>query len=195
MRIGRRIPELVGAAVYDALMWPLEVAWGRGWRKPLWEGIAGRVLEIGVGTGANIPFYPREARVVGVDLGAGMLARARRKAARIGAAVELIEVDIHSLPFGEGEFDYVVGSFVLCSVRNPLAALGEVRRVLHPGGEARFLEHVRPRDELLGRMLELLAPHFAKRTGELFPVAGFEVLSERDLDKRGLVRLFRLRRT
>ncbi|MGY4706609.1 class I SAM-dependent methyltransferase [Candidatus Bipolaricaulota sp. J31] len=194
MRIGRRISGLIGAAVYDALMWPLEAAWGRGWRESLWEGIRGRVLEIGVGTGANVPFYPREARVVGVDLGAGMLARARRKAARTGAAVELIEADIHSLPFAEGEFDYVVGSFVLCSVRDPLAALNEVRRVLHPEGEVRLLEHVRPHSERLGRTLELVVPHFAKRTGKLFPAVGFEVLAEMDLDKRGLVRLFRLRR-
>lgn len=184
--------ERIGAAFYDAFMWPLEALWGRAWREPLWEGVAGRVLEIGVGTGANLPFHPPGARVVAVELGEGMIARASRRARRLGVTVDFIRADIRSLPFPDESFSYVVGSFVFCSVRDPLPALAEVRRVLSPSGEARFLEHVRPHDERLGRFLDLVAPHFAKRTWELFDRAGFRIVSERSLDKRGLVRLYRL---
>ncbi|NOX44626.1 MAG: class I SAM-dependent methyltransferase [Caldiserica bacterium] len=187
--------QSLGATVYDVVMWPLEAGRGRRWRARLWEGVSGRVLEIGAGTGANFPFYPPGARVVAVELGEGMLARARRRAARAGIGVELVPGDIHALPFPDGDFDFVVGSFVLCSVRDPLAALAEVRRVLSPSGEARFLEHVRPRGERLARVLDRVAPHFAKRTWELFPRAGFEVVSEECLDSRGLVRFYRLRKS
>ncbi len=185
---------MAGAAAYDLFMWPLEAVWGRRWRASLWEGVSGKVLEIGVGTGANLPFYPPGTRVVAVDLGGGMLTRARRRATRLGAGVELVRADVHALPFPDGSFEYVVGSFVLCSVREPVLALVEIRRVLSPSGEARLLEHVRPYDGGLGRILDLVAPHFAKRTWELFPQTGLEVISEECLDKRGLVRLYRLRK-
>jgi len=85
----------------------------------------------------------------------------------------------------------VVGSFVLCSLRDPVGALAELARVLRRGGELRVLEHVRPRGKRFARALSLLAPHFAQPTRELFPQAGWELLEERDLDRYGLVRLYR----
>ena len=194
----RRIPvrgkERIGASFYDLFMAPIESRWGKRWRERLWEGVSGRVLEIGVGTGANLPFYPRDAAVVAVDSSPGMLRRAERKAERLGVRARFVLADVHDLPFPDRNFDYVVGSFLFCSVEDPIPALREVGRVLAADGEARLLEHVRPRSRRLGKVLEILAPHFAKRTWELFPKAGLVVIAEEILDRRGLVRLYRLSR-
>ena len=152
-------------------------------------------MEIGVGTGANVPFYPCNVTVVAVDSSPGMLRRAKRKVERFGVKARFVLADIHRLPFPDGHFDYVVGSLLFCSVDDPVPALREVRRVLAFGGEVRLLEHVRPRDERLGKVLDLLAPHFAKRTWELFPEAGFDIVREEELDSRGLVRLYWLRKS
>ncbi len=187
--------EDIGALIYDLFMWPLEKGWGRKWRARLWEGISGRVLEIGVGTGANIPYYPANAEVVAVDVGAGMLARAGRKAAGLGRRVELVRADVRSLPFADGDFDYVVGSFLFCSVEDPIPALREVGRVLATGGELRLLEHVRPRDGRLAKLLDFFVPHFAKRTWEFFPEADLDIVREEQLDSRGLVRLYWLQKS
>jgi ubiquinone/menaquinone biosynthesis C-methylase UbiE len=184
----------LGGWIYDLVMWPLEIRWGKGWRIALWRGVHGRVLEIGVGTGANVPYYPEGAQVTAVDIGEGMLSRARHKARGLGRDADFRMADVHSLPFPNESFDFVVGSFVLCSVRDPLRALAEIRRVLSPSGEVRLLEHVRPKNERLGRVLDRIAPHFAKRTWELFPTARLQVETERALDRHGLVRLYVLRR-
>ena len=180
-----------GAWFYDLAMWPLEVLAARRWREALWQGVEGKVLEIAVGTGAGFLAHPPGVEVVGVDASAAMLARAGRRAARLGLDVELVQADLLHLPFPDHGFDFVVGSFVLCSVYRPVAALGELRRVIRPGGELRLLEHVRPRGGRLAKLLSILAPHFAKTTWELFPHGGWELLEERDLDRPGMVRLYR----
>jgi ubiquinone/menaquinone biosynthesis C-methylase UbiE len=185
--------ERFGAWFYDLAMWPVEWGGARRWRRALWEGVHGRVLEVGIGTGASLLAHPRAVQLVGVDRSAAALARAEAKAARLGLSPRLVRGDLHRLPFAAAEFDWVVGSFVLCSVARPVEALRELRRVLRPEGELRLLEHVRPRHPRLGRLLSLVAPHFAKRTWELFPQAGWEVVEERDLDRLGLIRLYRAR--
>jgi len=149
------------------------------------------VLEIAVGTGAGLLAHPPGAEVVGVDASAAMLARARRRAERLGRFVEFLQADLQRLPLPDGAFDFVVGSFVLCSLRDPVGALAELARVLRRGGELRVLEHVRPRGERFAKLVSILAPHFAKPTWELFPQAGWEIREEHDLDRYGLVRLYR----
>lgn len=186
-----RLWQGFGALFYDFFMWPVEALAARRWRELLWQEVEGKVLEIAVGTGAGFPAHPPHAEVVGVDASAAMLARARRRAAKLEKPVELLQTDLHRLPFPDGSFDFVVGSFVLCSVRHPAGALGELRRVTRPGGELRLLEHVRPRGDRFAKVLSTLAPHFAKTTWELLPRGGWELLEERDLDRFGLVRLYR----
>lgn len=188
---GIRPWHLLGAWFYDFSMWPVEVLGARRWREALWAGVEGRVLEIGVGTGAGILACPPGARVVAVDGNPGMLARAKRRAAMLGKPVEFLQADLHRLPLGDDSFDFVVGSFVLCSLRDPVVALAELARVLRPGGELRLLEHVRPRGKRFAKAFSILAPHFAKATWELFPQADWELREERDLDRFGLVRLYR----
>ncbi len=190
---GKRISlwQQFGAWFYDFAMWPVEVLGCRRWREALWAGVEGEVLEIAVGTGAGLLAHPPGARVTAVDSSAAMLARAERRAARLSLELELVQADLHRLPFPDRSFDFVVGSFVLCSIYRPVAALEELRRVIRPDGELRVLEHVRPRGKRFARALSLVAPHFAKSTWELFPQAGWELCEERDLDQFGLVRLYR----
>ena len=115
-----------------------------GRRRKLLANARGRVLEIGAGTGFNIPHYPAELEfVVLTDPAAGMLARAERRASELRRPVTLVQARAESLPFEDGSFDTVVTALVLCSVDDVERALAEIRRVLRHGGQLAFLEHVR----------------------------------------------------
>ena len=103
-------------------------------------GLAGTVVEVGAGNGLNFRHYPPEvARVVAVEPDAYLRGKAAGRATR---AVEVVEGDAYALPLGDGEADGVVFSLVLCTIPDPDRALAEARRVLRPGGEVRFYEHV-----------------------------------------------------
>jgi SAM-dependent methyltransferase len=110
------------------------------------------VLEVGVGTGANL--YLASSHVVAVDASAEMLAVARRRPTP--AIVHLSQTDVHHIAFADATFDEVVGSFLLCNVTDPLAVLQEVRRVLRPGGRLLLLEHVRGAHPWVARLTDLL---------------------------------------
>ncbi len=102
----------------------------------------GSVLEIGIGSGLNLPFYTNAVqRLSGVDPSARLLAMARRRAADVAFPVELIEQGAERLPFSDASFDTVVVTWSLCSMADPAAALGETRRVLKPDGLFIFVEH------------------------------------------------------
>ena len=126
------------------------------WRAALWRRAQGpRVLEVGVGTGKNMPFYPQGMTITAVDLSSRMLEHARARAAREGVAVHLREADAQALPFPDASFDTVVATFVFCSVPDPLLGLRELRRVLIPGGQLLLLEHVLSRRPLLRPLMQL----------------------------------------
>lgn len=146
------------APVYDALEWMME--WrARRWRRDLWGRVGGgQVLELGVGTGKNIGYYPRDREVVALDLSEGMLARARRKAARRGIAVRFELGDVQALPFQNATFEVVVATFLFCSVPDPVRGLVEARRVLKPGGRLLLIEHVLSHRPLLRRLMRWLDP-------------------------------------
>ncbi|MCS7282921.1 MAG: class I SAM-dependent methyltransferase [Anaerolineae bacterium] len=131
------------ASGYDLGLWPLEVAVLRRMRRRAFPKVEGQVLEVGVGTGVNLPLYPPTATVVALDASAPMLRRALRRPAR--ARVRAVQADLHRLPFRDGAFDAVTGSLVFCSVADPQRGLGEVFRVLRPGGRLVLLEHTRGR--------------------------------------------------
>ena len=107
----------------------------------------GRVLEIGVGTGLNLPHYPDGLdELVITDPSGPMLERARRRAAEAGRDATLVHASAEALPFPDASFDAVVSTLVLCSVPAQDEALRELRRVLKPRGELLFIEHVRSED-------------------------------------------------
>jgi len=117
-------------------------------RRRLVAPASGRVLEVGVGPGWNLPYYPPVEELVATDALDGMLERAERRA---GRAVVTRRAAVEELPFEDGSFDTVVASLLLCSVRDQDRAIGEIRRVLRPGGQYLFLEHVRSDDPGLAR--------------------------------------------
>jgi ubiquinone/menaquinone biosynthesis C-methylase UbiE len=137
------------------------------WKLRAWltAGTAGRALEIGCGTGRNLPRYPPAARVIGADSSLDALRRAVRRA----PAGTLVCADAGALPFREGTFDTVVSSLLLCSVSSPLAVLAEARRVLKDAGSLRLLEHVRSDDAWRARWQDFIQPVWTRLTGGCHP--------------------------
>ena len=103
----------------------------------------GDVLEVGIGTGRNLAFYPPDVRLTAIDLSPAMLDRARAKAAAVGREVDLRVGDAEQLGSADGSFDTVVSTLVLCTVPHPDRAVSEMRRVLRPGGRVVTVDHVR----------------------------------------------------
>ena len=131
------------APAYDRQIALLEKIWFTGGREWLGERADGRVLEVAIGTGRNLPHYPAEAVVTGVELSPAMLDVARRRAAALGRPVTLHEGDAEHLPFDDASFDTVVCALSLCAIPEPRAAIAEMHRVLVPGGRLLLLDHVR----------------------------------------------------
>ena len=153
-------------------------------REAIAGGARGRVLEIGVGVGANWPFLPRDIAYVGIEPDPHVLARAVRHAAEQCLEPELHQVGAEALPFGDGEFDTVISTLTFCTVGDVPAALREVQRVLKPGGEFRFWEHVRPAGRFAGRAADAITPVWRlagagcepnRRTLAAITTAGFTV--------------------
>jgi ubiquinone/menaquinone biosynthesis C-methylase UbiE len=154
------------AATFDLMEVPVEfLAFGR-LRPKLWDEVDGAVvLEVGVGTGKNIPHYPVSTRTVAVDISSRMLGRAADRAERLGREVDLILADAQHLPFRDNVFDAAADTFVFCSVPDPIAGLEEVRRVVRDGGHVHLLEHVRSANPVLGRLMDLANPIAVRMSG------------------------------
>jgi ubiquinone/menaquinone biosynthesis C-methylase UbiE len=136
------------------------------WREELWSLVKGpEVLEVGVGTGKNIAFFPDGVKVTGVDLTQGMLEQARNRAAILKRDATLLLGDAQSLEFPDATFDTVIATFVFCSVADPVQGLREVSRVVKPGGQVLLLEHVRSAKPILGELMDILNPALVRVTG------------------------------
>ena len=178
------------ARLYDYVEAPVESLAFRRWRELLWSGVRGKeILEVGVGTGKNIPFYPAAAQVTAIDLSPGMLKRARERANQWSGNLRLLEMDVEDLRFSDHSFDAVVGSFVFCSVPDPISGLREIRRVLRPEGTLHLLEHVLSTRPLMPALMNALnrvvvrmqGVNINRRTADNIRAAGFFVESETDL--------------
>jgi ubiquinone/menaquinone biosynthesis C-methylase UbiE len=154
------------AAFYDLVEAPWEITIYRGLRRRLWADVGGdTILEVGVGTGRNLPYHPSAARVVAIDLSPRMLRRAAGKALHEGRQVDLLLADAQRLPFRDGVFDAATATFVFCSVPDPVAGLQEVKRVLRGDGRTHLLEHVRLAYPLFGRLMDLMNPIWVRVMG------------------------------
>lgn len=164
---------------------------GREW---LGERARGRVLEVAVGTGRSLPFYPAGITLTAVDLSTGMMAIARQRAVEESRAVEFIEGDAERLPLHDGSFDTVVCALSLCSIPHPAVAIGEMRRVLVPGGRLLLFDHiastwppVRAAQWLLERVtIRTAGEHFTRRQLPIVKAVGFDIVETERL-KAGTV--------
>jgi ubiquinone/menaquinone biosynthesis C-methylase UbiE len=157
----------------------------RPYRARVIGGAKGRVLEIGIGTGLNLPFYGDAAEeVIGVDPSPEMLALAERAVATSSRKVTLLERSAESLPFDNESIDTVVVTWSLCTISDPIAALAEARRVLKPGGELRFVEHGLSPDPGVRKWQDRLTPlwrycsdgcHLNRKSDDLIRTAGFRL--------------------
>ncbi len=147
------------APVYDLVFGPV-FARGRSLAAAAAERVGGRVLEVGVGTGLSLPAYRRAREVVGIDISAPMLERARARVARLALhnVERLAVMDAERLEFADAAFDVVVAQYVVTAVPNPEAALDEFARVLKPGGEIIITTRIGAEAGLRRRVERALAP-------------------------------------
>ena len=190
------------APVYDLMESPLEWLAARRWRPRLASGLHGRVLELGIGTGRNLPHFPAQVQLTAIDPSPAMLERARRRARRLARPVEFVTGAAQALPFDGDSFDAVVASFVFCSAADPMKGLQEARRVLRPGGTLRLLEHQRPPGAALARLFDLMDPlafrvtgaHLNRGTDAAVKRAGFQSVRSEALEPLGIFRLITARK-
>ena len=134
----------LGAWLYDGILSCTEAGGLRDWRRALLQQASGVVVEIGAGTGLNLPHYTGAVeRLLLTETAAPMRARLAERVTEAApvSSVEVLAAKAEALPLDDGSVDVVVGTLVLCTVPSPEAVLGEVRRVLRPGGRLLFLEH------------------------------------------------------
>ncbi len=147
----------VFAAYYDRLNAAAERSFLGQRREALLHGLTGAVLDVGAGTGANLPYLRSAERVVAAEPDPAMMARLARRATDTSVPVEVSDASAEALPFADASFDAVVFTLVLCTVTDPDAALAEARRVLRDDGRLVLLEHVRG-DGRLARVQDRITP-------------------------------------
>ena len=171
------------ARFYDLVDLPFEYSRYRQLRPLLFDGLKGRILDAGVGTGRNMPFYPPGSEVTGIDISPAMLLRAERRRDQSRALVRLREMDVTNLKFPDATFDAIVASFLFCTLPEELQApaLYELSRVLKPGGTLRLLDYRKPRNRLRLILTRLWGPWARWAFG-----ASFDRRPERYLAQAGL---------
>lgn len=142
------------------------------------------VLEIAIGTGLNLPYYPADVRLTGVEWSPGMIEQTRLRAGHLGRDIELVRADAAALPFPDASFDTVVCTFSLCSIPAEHAALNEAMRVLRPGGRLLLADHIGSTNPLL-RVLQYLldavtvplqSEHWTRRPLTVLRAMGVEIV-------------------
>jgi SAM-dependent methyltransferase len=184
------------ARLYDPFVWVGERAGLRAHRKQLLSRARGCTLEIGSGTGLNLPYYPDDlVELVFAEPDTAMRARLEKRLKRSDRRTRLIDAPAEHLPFPDGSVDTVVSTLVLCTVDAPDAALREIARVLRPDGQLLFLEHVRSESPTLARWQDRLDRpwrRFARgcrcnrATAELIVTCGLELDQAVDASWRGM---------
>jgi SAM-dependent methyltransferase len=175
-------------------------------RRDLLAGARGRAVELGAGNGLNFAYYPPEVdQVAAVEPEPYLRDRAREAAERAPVAVDVVEGTADRLPYEDDSFDVAVASLVLCSVPDQSRALAELRRVLRPGGELRFYEHVVPHRERQAKLFRLADSsgvwpkllggcHCSRDTGTAIERAGFAVERSERFSFNGLPHILGLAR-
>lgn len=182
---------------YDKQIALFEKIWFAGGREWLGRRAHGRVLEVAIGTGRNLPHYPSDTSITGIELSPAMLAIARQRAADLDRPVELHEGDAEQLPFDDASFDTVACALSLCTIPDPTAALAEMHRVLVPGGTLLLVDHIasswppiRAAQWLLERLtIRAAGEHFTRRQLPLVHAAGFQIVEAERLKAGSVERI------
>ena len=148
----------------------------------------GKILFLAVGTGLDVPFFPPDRDIVGIDISPRMLEKASHRAEAYPGKLELRTLDVHDLDYADDSFDQVFTSCTFCSVPDPVRGLESLRRVLRPGGELHMFEHTGSRYFPFNLMMNLmtllsrrLGPEMNRATVENVRKAGFEVRKVRNI--------------
>jgi ubiquinone/menaquinone biosynthesis C-methylase UbiE len=173
-----------GAADFDRKIAAAEKGPFAGGREWIGDRATGRILDVATGTGRNLPHFPASATVTGIDLSPAMLSLARQRAGDLGRDVALEQGDAEQLPYEANTFDTVVCALSLCSIPDPAAAVGEMKRVLIPGGRLLLVDHIRSTwppifaaQWLLERItIRTSGEHFTRRPLTVVESAGFEIV-------------------
>lgn len=157
--------------LYDFFMEPLDALKVKSWRKWVVSVEGEKVLEVGVGTGLNLPRYEAGKSLFVLDPRREFITRARKRARfwTLKRSPEFLLGAGEGLPFQEGVFDAAVSSWVLCTVLDPVRTLQEIGRVLKPGGMLRLLEHVRLKSGSAARFQDLMTPAWSRLAGGCHP--------------------------
>lgn len=173
--------------IYDLMEKPMDSMSSDKWTEKLVQSIEGeKVLEVGVGTGKNLKFYPENLDITAIDFSVNMLEKAKEKI-KGKENIKLIEMDAEAMEFEDNTFDTVVTSCVFCSVPDPVQGLKEIRRVCKEDGKIIMLEHMRSRNPVVGKLMDLVnfiplniwGANINRRTMENLKKAGFK---DEDID-------------
>jgi len=142
--------------IYDMIESPMESMSMGKWRELLIEKIEGeKILEVGIGTGKNLDYYPSDLSITGIDFSKKMLEKAKQKISNKDN-IKIIEMDAENMEFDDNTFDTVITSCVFCSVPDPIKGLKEIRRVCKNNGKIIMLEHMRSDKKVIGRFMDII---------------------------------------
>lgn len=168
---------------------------GRSHRPWACQKAAGKTLEVAIGTALNLPHYPEDVEITGLDLSPEMLEIARERSAELRKAVDLHEGDAHNLSFDDESFDSVVCTYSLCNIPDPQRAVNEMKRVLKRGGKLILVDHIRAANKSvfwLQKVIEFVSArlegeHMTRRPADQVVNAGFDVVERDRMGVAGMV--------
>lgn len=181
------------ARLYDILDLPFEHGRYKPLRRALFDGLNGTLLDAGVGTGRNFPFYPSDSKVVGIDLSPAMLERAKHRRDTLGTDVDLHKMNVMDMEFEDDSYDAVISTFLFCVLddKYQLPALKELSRVCRPDGTIHILEYAYSENPLRRFIMKIWAPwvrfaygaEFDRNTEQYLEAAGLELIETEFLYK------------